>query len=114
MSFEPHVNQEPSRLQMVERTLLALLALNVVEETTAPGVAIKSFEGPNDGPAPLGRCPLCLEFVEDGEQYYVLIDMNDVEHPFHRSCLEWYMETQVQSHGRGESYNSKHQRPWSK
>ncbi len=93
------------RRAMLERTLLALLALHVIEETVSPGASIKRFDGPYEGNPPNDRCQMCLEFVEEGQGHYILTTMDRNEHALHSVCLETYMETQIQSHGRGRTNN---------
>jgi len=90
---------------MLERTLLALLGLHVVEETVGPGAALKSFSGPAEASREEGRCPICLEFVDAGEESYRLTTMDREHHHFHRACLDDYMESQVRSHGRSSTNN---------
>ncbi len=96
---------------MVERTLLALLGLHVVEETVGPGASLKSFAGFAEARGDEGRCPICLEFVEIGEEGYRLTTMDRDDHHFHRACLDAYMESQVRSHGRSSTNNLILERP---
>jgi len=89
----------------LERTLLALLALHIIEETVSPGASIKRFDGPDETNPPNDRCQICLEFVEEGQGHYVLKTMDMSDHALHSACLEAYMETQIHSHGRGRTNN---------
>lgn len=99
------------RNSILERAILALLAQHIIEETVSPGASIKRFEGPDLGDPPPGICQVCLEHVEEWEEYYVLVTMDRHEHPLHRKCLDEYMESQVQSHGRGRTNNLSIERP---
>lgn len=84
-----------ARALALERTLLARLALTVVDETIDSKVSLKFFRGPEDGASMEQRCPMCLEFVESGEQRYLLFANDDRIFPFHNYCLDDYMESQV-------------------
>lgn len=87
-----------ARAEALEKTLLARLALSVVDESIDSKVSLKFFRGPEDGASMDQRCPICLEFVESGEQRYLLFANEDRIFPFHGHCLYGYMESQVTLH----------------
>jgi len=87
-----------ARAEALKRTLLARLALDVVDETIDSKASVTSFRGPEDGASMEQRCPICLEFVESGEQRYLFFANGDRVFPFHDHCLEDYMESQVTIH----------------